>query len=89
MFKWIKENWITIVICSVFSIFAFYYINRSREGFQTESPDTPAACAMMNVILESSNKRLQEAIKREDKNEIKSAQTSYDSILAEKNKMIC
>lgn len=64
-----------------------------REGFQnsaiTAITDTPATCAMMNLIVESSNTKLEAAKKRGDQSQVKPLQETYESILAEKERMGC
>jgi hypothetical protein len=89
MLKFFKDNWLAIGFCSVVLLVAYYYVNIKREGFQTPSPDKPASCAMMNIILESAEKQLKEAKVRGLESETKGMQLSYDAILAEKEKMAC
>jgi hypothetical protein len=92
IWEFVKKHILKVVI-ALGLVLLGYSIFRSREGFQntttTDNKDSPATCAMMNLIVERAQKNLQAAQQIGDANGIKTLQTSLDSILAEKNKMSC
>lgn len=91
IWEFVKKHILKLVI-ALGLVLLGYSIFRSREGFQnttTGAKDTPATCAMFNLIVERAQKNLQAAQQVGDANGVKSLQISLDNILAEKNKMMC
>lgn len=83
---------INVLIGMVIGMVLLHTFSRSREGFQTTNPtntDTPAACAMMKLILENSQKNLNKAKENNDEAALKNLQLSFNNIQDEMKKMSC